>query len=464
MRIPRRPRILTLALTLALLVAGANCFAQGEPASTEAQPLHILVGKSVVINLQTRLTRVLASNPAVIEALVTSPTQLVVEAKAAGNSSLILWDDSGSSRMLDVHVDMDLTGLRTAIQNAYPNDSIQAQAEQGRIILSGTVNSQVAADDLVKMAGVYTKDIVNSLTVVEAPQRQILLEVKFAEVDRTKLDQFGLNLFSTGATNTIGVIGTQQFGPITGQGQGTKISAGGTELTLSNLLNLFLFRPDINLGMTLQDLQQKSILQILAEPNLLALDGKKASFLAGGEFPFPIVQGGANIAAVTIQFRPFGVKLDFTGHISADNTIRLQVAPEVSTLDFSNAVTISGFTVPALSTRRAETEIELRDGQSFGIAGLLDQRAQAQLSKLPGIGDIPILGQLFRSRSIKKDRTELIVIVTPHIADPVKSGQQMTTTPKSVMPNLSAPKYDSDVPGNKELGNPPVQPEQKKEN
>ncbi|HLY62093.1 MAG TPA: pilus assembly protein N-terminal domain-containing protein [Terriglobia bacterium] len=463
MKILPRTRVLVLVCTLACLLAGGNCFAQGVPASTEAQPLHILVGKSVIINLQTRLTRVLASNPTVLETLVTSPTQLVVEAKSAGNSSLILWDESGNSRMLDVHVDLDLSGLRTAIQDAYPHDSIQVQAEQGRILLSGTVESQAAVDDLTKMAGVYSKDIVSSLTTVLTPQRQILLEVKFAEVDRTKLDEVGLNLFSTGATNTIGVIGTQQFGPITGQGQGTQLTAGGTTLSLSSLLNLFLFRPDINLGMTLQDLQQKSILQILAEPNLLAMDGKKASFLAGGEFPFPVVQGGANVGAVTIQFRPFGVKLDFTGHIGSDNTIHLQVAPEVSTLDFSNAVTISGFTVPALSTRRAETEIELRDGQSFGIAGLLDQRAQAQLSKMPGIGDLPILGQLFRSRSIKKDRTELIVIVTPHIADPVKSGLQMTTTPKLIVPMMNAPRYDSDLPGHKELENPSTQPVPKKE-
>jgi pilus assembly protein CpaC len=465
---------LILVWTLASLFAGGKGFAQGAPVSPEAQPLHILVGKSVIINLQSRLMRVLASNPAVIETLVTSPTQIVVEGKAAGNSSLILWDESGSARMLDVHVDLDLSGLRTAIQNAYPHDSVQAQADQGRIILSGTVGGQAAVDDLTKMAGVYSKDVVDSLAAVEPPQRQILLEVKFAEVDRTKLDQLGLNIFSTGAGNTVGVVSTQQFGPVSGSGGRFDVtdtlarpaptgSATSTTFTLSNLLNLFLFRPDIHLGMTLQDLQQKSVLQILAEPNLLALDGKKASFLAGGEFPFPIVQGGQNVGAVTIQFRPFGVRLDFTGHISSDNVIHLQVAPEVSTLDFSNALTISGFTVPAISTRRAETEIELKDGQSFGIAGLLDQRAQAQLSKIPGIGDIPILGQLFRSKTTKRDRTELVVIVTPHIVDPVNTGNQMTATPKSALPFLQSPKYDRDLPGHKELENPSQQAAPQKE-
>src|SRR4030095_9490139 len=159
--------------------------------------------------------------------------------------------------------------------------------------------------------------------------------------------------------------------------------------------------------------------QLRAEPTLIAVNGKEASFLAGGEFPFPIVQPGQGFTAVTIQFKPFGVKLDFTGVVQEDNTLRLHVSPEVSALDFTNALTLSGFTVPAISTRRAETEIELKDGQSFGIAGLLDHRATAQLSKIPGIGDIPILGQLFTSRSLNRGNTELIVIVTPRIVDPV---------------------------------------------
>ncbi len=462
-------RTIVFVWTFIILLTAGKCFAQGTPVSPEGQPLHILAGKSVVINLQSRLKRVLASNPAVIEALVTSPMQVVVEAKAAGKSSLILWDESGGSRMLDVYVDLDLAGLRTAIQKAYPSLPIQVQADEGRIILSGTVDAQAAVDDLTKMAGLYSKDVVDSLTLTPHPQRQILLEVKFAEVDRTKLDQFGFNVFSTGATNTIGTVSTQQFGPPAGAGGGPLQltdtlaqpppigRATSTAFGLTDLLNIFLFRPDIHLGATLRDLQQKNVLQILAQPNLLALDGKKASFLAGGEFPFPVVQGGQNIGVVTIQFRPFGVRLDFTGRIAPNDVIRLQVAPEVSTLDFSNAVTISGFTVPAISTRRAETEIELRDGQSFGIAGLLDQRVQAQMNKIPGIGDIPILGQLFRSKTLNRNRTELLVLVTPHIADPVSTGKQMTVEQKPPIPFLQSPGFDRDVPGHKELEKPAQQ-------
>jgi len=463
-------RTVVLVWTLSLLIAGGKCFAQGTPVSPEGQPLHILVGKSVVINLQSRLKRVLASNPAVIEALVTSPMQVVVEAKAAGKSSLILWDESGSSRMLDVYADLDLAGLRTAIERAYPSQPIQVQADEGKVMLSGTVDGQATVDGLTKMAGLYSKDIVDSLTIPPQPQRQILLEVKFAEIDRTKLDQLGLNLFSTGATNTIGTLSTQQFSPVAGGGGGplslsdtlTQPPPNGrstsTSFGMTDLLNLFLFRPDIHLGMTLKDLQAKNVLQILAEPNLLALDGKKASFLAGGEFPFPVVQGGANIGALTIQWRPFGVRLEFTGHIAPNNVIRLLVAPEVSTLDFTNALTIAGFTVPAISTRHAETEIELKDGQSFGIAGLLDQRVQSQMTKIPGIADIPILGQLFRSRSNSRTRTELMVLVTPHIADPVSTGKQMTETPKFPIPYLQTPRYDQSLPGHKETGNPSPNP------
>jgi pilus assembly protein CpaC len=390
--------------------------------------------------------------------------QLVVEAKAAGKSSLIVWDESGSSRMLDVYGDLDLTGLRSAIQRAYPDQSIQAQADEGRIILSGTVAAQSVVDDLTKMAGLYSKDVVDSLTTVQHPLRQILLEVKIAEVDRTKLDQLGFNILSTG--NTLGTASTQQFGPVSGSGGGPfSVTApySTTSFGMTNLLNIFLFRPDINLGMTLEDLQTKTVLQILAEPNLLALEGKKASFLAGGEFPFPVLQGGTTIGAVTIQWRPFGVHLDFTGHISPENIIRLQVAPEVSSLDYTNALTISGFTIPAISTRRAETEIELRDGQSFGIAGLLDRTVQAEMSKIPGIGDLPILGQLFRSKSNTLSRTELVVLVTPHIADPVNTRKQMTATPQPPIPYLETPKYDRDLSSHTEHEKPAQQTTPKRE-
>lgn len=458
-------KILILSLSLVLVAGSAR--AQQTAVSADVQPLHILVGKSVVINLQSKLKRVLSSNPTVIDTVTTSPTQLVVSAKAVGTSSLVLWDEAGSSRMLDVTVDLDVSSLRTALEKAYPRAAVQAQADGGRVILTGSVPDQRAADDVVKIAGAYSKEVVNSLASSFVPNhdQQILLEVKFAEVDRTKLEQFGVNLISTGFANMPGTISTQQFGapagtggaPVTVTGTvGAPVRGTTTTFGLTDLLNIFLFRPDINLGATIKDLQQKTVLQILAQPNLLALSGQKASFLAGGEFPFPVVQGGANVGAVTIQFRPFGVRLDFTGWVNPDGVIRMHVAPEVSTLDFTNALTLSGFTIPAVSTRRAETEIELRDGQTFGIAGLMDDRVQALMSKIPGIGDIPILGQLFRSKSNQRTHSELMVLVTPRIADPVQTGAQAGPPPALAMPFIKSPDFDKDLPGHKEL-TPPAQ-------
>jgi pilus assembly protein CpaC len=413
----------------------------------ETQSVHVQVGRSIILNTQARLRRIVVSNPNVLDTATVSPTQVVVTAKAPGSSSLVLWDEGSNARIVDVYADVDISGLSDGIKSAYPRDSVQIEAEQGKIVVTGRVTSKTEADDILRIAGVYSKEIVNSL-IVEAPrEKQIMLKVQFAEVDRTKLEQFGFNILSTGAANTVGTTTTGQFGPPTLGGTlsnsiGASAQGFTSSLSASNLLNVFLFRPDLNLGATIQDLEQKNVLQILSEPNLMARSGQPARFLAGGEFPFPVVQGGVGSAvAVTIQFKPYGVKLDFTGTIDGD-VIRLKIAPEVSTLDFTNAVQISGFEIPAISTRRAETEIELRDGQSFGIAGLLDKRTTAILSKMPGIGDIPILGQLFKSKSISQTNSELLVLVTPVIVDPVSERLAAPPTPAMSVPNMEDRKFD----------------------
>jgi pilus assembly protein CpaC len=413
----------------------------------ETQSVHVQVGRSIILNTQARLRRIVVSNPNVLDTTTVSPTQVVVTAKAPGSSSLVLWDEGSNARIVDVYADVDISGLSDGIKSAYPRDSVQIEAEQGRIVISGKVTSKAEADEIVRMAGVYSKEIVNSLIVDLPREKQIMLKVQFAEVDRTKLEQFGFNILSTGAANTPGAISTGQFGPPALSGTltnsiGATAQGFSTSLSASNLLNVFLFRPDLNLGATIQDLQQKNVLQILSEPNLMARSGQPARFLAGGEFPFPVVQGGVGGAvAVTIQFKPFGVRLDFTGTIDGD-VIRLKIAPEVSTLDFTNAVQISGFEIPAISTRRAETEIDLRNGQSFGIAGLLDKRTTAVLSKMPGIGDIPILGQLFRSKSLNQTNSELLVLVTPIIVDPVGERLVAPQTPAMSVPNMENKKFD----------------------
>lgn len=441
---------------LFLLVIGAvSMVGQDAPqaaAPAEGETLHVLVGKSIVINVQTPLTRVLSSNPAAVETMATSPTQVVIEGKATGSSSLILWDASGRSQVFDVVTDIDIAGLRSAIQKTYPKEHLEVEADGGHLLLTGTASNPHIVEDLGKMAGAYSKDVVNSIVVPTIHDRQILLEVKFAEVDRTALSQLGFNFLSTSPAKNLFTTTTGQFGP---PSTGTAAGGGAPAATVSQLLNVFLFRPDINLGATIQALQSRDVLEILAEPNLMAISGQKATFLAGGEFPFPIVQPSQGFTSVTIMFKPFGVKLDFTGTVMDDNTLRLHVAPEVSTLDFSNSLVISGFTIPAISTRRAETEIELKDGQSFGIAGLLDHRATTILSKVPGIGDIPVLGQLFRSKSINKNNTELLVFVTPHIVDPVHVDTTAPVQPKLAVPFLDQNKFDEQAPGNKEIGATP---------
>jgi len=432
-------------------------------APAEGETVHVLVGKSILINVQKPLTRVLSSNPTVVETMAASPTEIVVEGKAPGASSLILWDANGRSQVLDVVSDIDIAALRNVIQKTYPKEHLQLEADGGRLLLTGTASTSHIVEDLGKMASVYSKDVVNSILVPISHDRQVLLEVKFAEVDRAALSQVGVNIFSTGAGNTIGATTTGQFGNFGQQKINDAFGAGTPhfpfeikDFTVNQVLNIFLFRPDLHLGTVIQALQARNILQILAEPNLMAISGQKATFLAGGEFPFPVVQPSAGFSSISIIFKPFGVKLDFTGIIQDDNTLRLHVAPEVSALDFTNAVTLpGGGTVPAISTRRAETEIELKDGQSFGIAGLLDQRATAQLSKIPGIGDIPVLGQLFRSRSINKTNNELLVFVTPHIIDPVRVASPPPAQPKLAIPYLDEKKFDEQAPGNKQVGATP---------
>jgi pilus assembly protein CpaC len=416
---------------------------------TETQSVHIQVGRSIILNTQSRLRRIVVSSPDVLDTAIISPTQVVVTAKSAGSSSLVLWDETSNARIVDVFADVDVSGLREDIRSAYPNETVEIEPEEGRVVVTGKVSSKAVEDDMLRIASSYSKNVVDSTTLEVRREKQVMMKVRFIEVDRTKLQQFGINILSTGASGTIGSTTTGQFAPPTLQGS-TLSGAIGQSLTGANqgsfqttsLMNIFLYRPDLNLGAMITDLEEKNIAQILAEPNLMSRSGEPAKFLAGGEFPFPVVQGGTgNGTAVTIVFKPFGVKLEFTATVVGDE-IRLKIAPEVSTLDFTNAVTISGFEVPALSTRRAETDVILKNGQSFGIAGLLDRRTTIELSKVPGIGDIPILGELFKSRSVNKTNTDLLVLVTPTIVD-TATEPMIAPTPTVPVPSLEEKQFDS---------------------
>ena len=425
------------AMVLAMLIAGCLCVsAVGQqtptpapgtaeqtlpPAASAAQPeapgsapLRVLVGKSLLINTNgNRIKRISVTDSAVADAIPISPTQILIHGKSAGEVSLLIWDEAERSRSFDLRVDVDVTAATEEIQRVFPDERITVTPSRSAIVLSG----HVATEDTAKRAGMiaeaYSKNVVNVLTFGPVGAQEVLLEVKFAEVDRSALSQIGFNILSTGAGNTIGTISTGQFGS-TQINQVPQSTTTPVNATLGDLLNMFLFRPDIKLGVVIKALQQKNLLQILAEPNLIAMNGKEASFLAGGEFPFPVVQPSAGATSVSIQFKQFGVQLKFTPIITPAGNIHLKVAPEVSTLDFANGVTVSGVIIPALSSRRAETEFELQDGQSFVIAGLMDNRVTNIASKIPGLGDIPILGNFFRSKSYQKSNAELMVLCTVH--------------------------------------------------
>jgi len=390
--------------------------------SEAPQELHLLVGRSLVITSPTRIKRVSLADPAIAEAIVVSPYQVLLNGKSPGGVSLLLWDEANQSQAFEVSVDIDVLSLTQKIHDVFPSEQVQVETSKDVVMLSGRISSAAVADKILEVVKNATPKVTSLMEVPPPPSGEILLEVKFAEVDRSNTNQLGINILSLPGSKNIGTITTGQFGPPVLQG-GTL--GTGSALTVGSVLNLFIFRPDINFAATIQALESQNLLQILAEPNLLTSSGKEASFLAGGEFPYPVVQGGGTggFAPITIQFKEFGVRLNFTPTLRADGLIHLKVKPEVSTLDFTNALTIQGFLIPALSTRRAESEMDLIDGQSFAMAGLLDNRVQNQFDKIPGIGDIPVLGKLFQSRNRTKSNDELLVLVTPRIVQPLAPGQ-----------------------------------------
>jgi pilus assembly protein CpaC len=409
-----------------------------------AVPLRVMVGKSLLINTTERLKRVSVTDPAVADALVVTPTQVLVNGLAPGEVSLLIWDELERSRSFDLRVDVDITAATEEMHRLFPDEQINVTPSRSAIVLSGHVTTEDVSKHAGALAAAYSKNVVNVLSFGPVGAEEVLLQVKFAEVDRTALTQLGVNLLSTGTGNTIGTTTTGQFG---GSKIGTINDTTGandnpfsTTTTISDALNLFFFNPQVHLGAIIKALQSKSLLQILAEPNLVAVNGKEASFLAGGEFPFPVVQPGAGgISTVTVQFREFGVRLKFTPVIQPNGSIHLHVIPEVSTLDFANAVTVSGTTIPAISTRKADTEFELQDGQSFVIAGLMDNRVTDIGNKVPWLGDVPILGSFFKSKSAQKSNSELMVLCTVRR---VVGSNQPPAPPKAAEPYLNRDKFD----------------------
>lgn len=405
---------LQFAAVAALVLFGASL-----PAQTSAEDLRLTVGKSIVIDYPGDIRQISTSSPEIVDASPVTTREILVHGKGMGTATLIVWSKSGERTFYTVTVEINLDPLRRLLTETFPNEEIHVQSSRESVSLTGTVSSPGVGERAAALAAPFGKTIVNNLLVMTPPiDKQIVLRVKFAELDRSKAKQFGVNIVSTGAGNTIGSIGTGQFAS-------GNLGTSGRTLTVSDALNIFAFRPDLNLAAFIKDLQNESILQILAEPNLVTTNGKEASFLVGGEFPVPILQGGSNSAAVTVQFREFGIRLLFTPLITGNKTIKMHLRQEVSTIDLANGVSLSGFTIPALSTRRAETDVELGEGQSFVVAGLLDNRDAESIAKIPGLASIPILGNLFKSREIKQNNTELVMIVSPEITRPLEPGDKL---------------------------------------
>jgi pilus assembly protein CpaC len=437
------------AVTPAPQVPGAPGSAPSTAETPGAAPLRVMVGKSLLINTTERLKRVSVTDPTVADALVVTPTQVLVNGLAPGEVSLLIWDELERSRSFDLRVDVDVTAAAEEIRHIFPDEQISVTPSRSAIVLSGHVTTEDAAKHAGMIAAAYSKNVVNVLSFGPVGAQEVMLEVKFAEVDRSALTQLGVNLFTTGG-NMLGVTSTGQFGGVK-TGVISDTTSGGTvngttSTTVGDLLNVFFFRPDIHLGGVIKALQNQNLLQILAEPTLIAVNGKEASFLAGGEFPFPVVQPSGGISAVTIQFREFGVRLKFTPVIQPNGNIHLRVVPEVSTLDFANSITVAGTTIPAISTRKADTEFELQDGQSFVIAGLMDNRVTNVANKVPGLGSIPILGNFFRSKSAQKSNAELMVLCTARRVSP---SAQAPPGPAIPEPYLDDKKFDGKKPDGK---------------
>lgn len=444
------PASLAKAAQNQMSAAPAQSSAPANPTPSEsagAAPLRVMVGKSLLINTTERLKRVSVTDPSVADALVVTPTQVLVNGLAPGETSLLIWDELERSRSFDLRVDVDITAASEEMHKLFPDQEISVTPSRNAIVLSGHVTTEDVAKHAGALASAYSKNVVNVLTFGPVGAQEVLLEVKFAEVDRTAMTQLGINLFSTGAGNTPASITTGQFGGVTGLGainDTGSLTPFPVTASVSNALNLFFFNPSVHLGAVIEALQTRNLLEILSEPNLIAVNGKEASFLAGGEFPFPVAQQNASgIATVTIQFREFGVRLKFTPIIQPNGNIHLHVAPEVSTLDFAEAVTVAGTTIPAISTRKAETEFELQDGQSFVIAGLLDNRVTNVGNKVPWLGDLPIIGNFFKSKSDQKSNSELMVLCTVHRISPSAEAPKGPSMP---VPNLDKGKFDRSKP------------------
>jgi pilus assembly protein CpaC len=421
------------------------------------------VGKTVLVDIAWPIKRIANNMAEIADVHATSPTEVMVQGKTPGETSLIIWDTHGGRQFFNVTVRANtaalndhLDAIRRELRTELPGQTLKISSENGSIFLRGTVKDLNSSERAVKIAtaglppaaaGGAAGKVVNLLNVtVPEGEPQILLKVRFASVDRSREKDLGINIFDLGGLNTTGGITTGQFSP-----PSITNTSGSPLATLSNELNILALGPaNLPFGVDIEAQDNKGVVQVLSEPNVLAVNGHEASFLAGGEYPYPIVQGGTggSGSSISITFKEYGVRLNFIPTITPRGTIRLQVAPEVSALDFAHAIQVSGFNVPAITSRKLNTEVELGDGQSFVIGGLLDNNDTETFEKIPFLGDIPILGKFFQSMQKKKTNTELIVSVTPEIVAPIAAGAplpQLKLPGKFLPPNTGIPMNTPDA-------------------
>ena len=414
-------------LLAALITIFANSISNAQETSykasfgqnKEAIAVNVLVGQSRVINFDRPVGRFSVSNPEIAEAVLVTPDQVLVNGKSFGQVNFIAWEQTGGQFLVfDVYVRANLSLIDSQIRALFPKDDIRLSQANGSVVISGTVSSATIASQVQSVIEAANFKTVNMLTSPISNASQIQLQVRVAEVNRNKLRDYGTS-FSSGPPGGTGGYWNSGNGP-TVLGDTTTSSAGAIlDTIIQPALNLFLFNRQINTAAMLRVLRQEGAFRELAEPNLIAMNGQQASFLAGGEFPVPVLQMGNSNTGITIVWKEYGIRLNFKPTIIDEDHIRLELEPEVSTIDFSNGVRFNGFVVPALRTRRAKTGVELRDGQSFALAGLLDNTESKTLSRIPIVSEIPIIGALFKSKSFEKKETELMFFVTAHMVKPV---------------------------------------------
>src|SRR5689334_21455091 len=399
--------------------AQENSYKASFSQNKEAIAVNVLAGQSRVINFDRPVGRFSVSNPDIAEAVLVTPDQVLVNGKAFGQVNFIAWEQTGGQFLVfDVYVRANLSLIDSQIRTLFPKDDIRLSQANGSVVLSGSVkdaNTAAQVQSVVEAAGFKT---VNMLTSPVSNATQVQLEVRVAEVNRNKLRDYGTSFNALPQGGTGGYINSGG-GPSVLDKADTSPAGAVLDTIIQPALNLFLFNRQINTGAMLRLMRTEGAFRELAEPNLIAMNGQQASFLAGGEFPVPVLQTGNGQNGITIVWKEYGVRLNFKPTIVDEDHIRLELEPEVSTIDFSNGVRFNGFVVPALRTRRARTGIELRDGQSFALAGLLDNNETRNISKVPVLGDVPILGNLFKSTQFQKQETELVFIVTADLVKPV---------------------------------------------